>query len=93
MTKGQNTTEFKKKRADEAVFQFYSETKCINTLAILPREEEALRAAGYDPKTMVCVARFDNESIFAQITVSKPVRVGLKDGGGKPYGNGYGKKF
>lgn len=75
----------KKKRAEEATIQFWFEMKHVRSLAILPREADALRAAGYDPERMICVERFDDESVFAQISVGKPIQIGLKDGGGKPY--------
>lgn len=70
-------------RAEKAVLKLFFEIKNIYTLCILPREEAALKKMGYDPKNMVCIERFDDESVFAQISVSKPVCVGLKDGGGK----------
>ena len=74
-------------RSEKAVLRFFFETKNIYTLCILPREEAALKKMGYNPKTMVCIERFDDESVFAQISVSEPVCVGLKDGGGKSLKN------
>lgn len=84
--KKQSNADFKARRAEEAVLQFYREMVCCRTLAMLPREEEALKAAGYNPEEMVCIKRFDDETVFAKINVSKPVQIGLKDGGGNPYG-------
>ena len=74
-------------RTKKAVLKFSFEMKNIYTLCILPREAAALKKMGYDPKSMVCIERFDDESVFAQISVSEPVLVGLKDGGGKSLKN------
>ena len=72
-------------KAMNAILDLGFQIKNIYTLWISPSEEAALDKMGYDPKRMVCVKCFDDKSIFAEVVISKPICVGLKDGGGKPY--------
>ena len=70
-------------KAWEALKDFWFSIKNIYTLCILPREKEALERKGFDPKCMVCIDRFENETVFVEIRISEPICIGLKDGGGK----------
>lgn len=74
-------------KAMNAILDLGFKIKNIYTLWISPSEEAVLNKMGYNPKKMVCIERFDDESVFAQISVSEPVLVGLKDGGGKSLKN------
>lgn len=52
-------------------------------LWVSPQEQEGLRAMGYDPDKLICIERFNDETVFLPIQYGYPISLAKKDGGGR----------
>lgn len=52
-------------------------------LYVSPQEKEGLKALGYDPDTLICIERFNDETVFLQARYAGPICLSKKDGGGR----------
>ena len=52
-------------------------------LWVSPQEKKGLQSLGYDPETMICIERFNDETVFLQARYAGPICLSRKDGGGR----------
>lgn len=52
-------------------------------LWVSPQEKEGLRAMGYDPDRLICIERFNDETVFLPVQYGYPISLAKKDGGGR----------
>lgn len=52
-------------------------------LWVSPQEKKGLQTLGYDPDTLICIERFNDETVFLQAQYAGPICLGKKDGGGR----------
>lgn len=52
-------------------------------LWVSPQEKKGLQAMGYDPDTLICIERFNDETVFLQARYAGPICLSKKDGGGR----------
>ncbi len=52
-------------------------------LWVSPQEQEGLRAMGYDPDKLICIERFNDETVFLPVQYGYPISLAKKDGGGR----------
>ncbi len=52
-------------------------------LWVSPQEKKGLQALGYDPDTLICIERFNDETVFLQARYAGPICLSRKDGGGR----------
>lgn len=53
------------------------------SLWVSPQENEGLRAMGYDPDKLICIERFNDETVFLPVQYGYPISLAKKDGGGR----------
>lgn len=56
-------------------------------LWVSPQEKEGLRAMGYDPDKLICIERFNDETVFLPVQFGYPICLAKKDGGGRKNSN------
>ena len=52
-------------------------------LWVSPQEKKGLQSLGYDPETLICIERFNDETVFLQARYAGPICLSRKDGGGR----------
>lgn len=52
-------------------------------LWVSPQEKKGLQAMGYNPDKLICIERFNDETVFLQMQFYGPVCLSRKDGGGR----------
>ena len=52
-------------------------------LWVSPKEKAGLRAMGYDPDRLICIERFNDETVFLPVQYGYPISLAKKDGGGR----------
>lgn len=52
-------------------------------LWVSPQEKKGLQSLGYDPETLICIERFNDETVFLQAQYAGPICLSKKDGGGR----------
>lgn len=52
-------------------------------LWVSPQEKKGLQAMGYDPDALICIERFNDETVFLQARYAGPICLSRKDGGGR----------
>jgi len=61
----------------------YIGNQIMNALWVSDKEKAGLRSLGYDPDKLLCIERFNDETIFLQAQFSGPICLSRKDGGGR----------
>ena len=69
------------KQAMDAARKYIGE-RIASALRVLPREKEGLRAMGHDPDRLICIQRFNDETVFLPMQYGYPISLTKKDGGG-----------
>lgn len=52
-------------------------------LWVSPQEKEGLRTMGYDQDRLICIERFNDETVFLPVQYGYPISLAKKDGGGR----------
>ncbi len=61
----------------------YIGSRIATALWVSPQEKEGLRALGYDPDKLICIERFNDETVFLQMQFYGPICLSKRDGGGR----------
>lgn len=70
------------KQAMDAAKEYIGERIAL-ALWVSPQEKEGLRAMGYDPDKLICIERFNDETVFLPVQYGYPISLAKKDGGGR----------
>lgn len=70
------------KQAMRAAREYIGERIAL-ALWVSPQEKEGLKAMGYDPDKLICIERFNDETVFLQVQYAGPICLSKKDGGGR----------
>ena len=70
------------KQARKAALEYIGERIALQ-LYVTPEEKEGLRAMGYDPDKLICIERFNDETVFLQVQYAGPICLSKKNGGGR----------
>lgn len=52
-------------------------------LYVSPQEKKGIKAMGYDPDKLICIERFNDETVFLQVRYAGPICLSKKNGGGR----------
>lgn len=74
------------KQAMDAAKEYIGERIAL-ALWVSPQKEEGLRAMGYDPDKLICIERFNDETVFLPVQYGYPISLAKKDGGGRKNSN------
>lgn len=61
----------------------YIGSRIALALWVSPQEKKGLQAMGYDPDGLICIERFNDETVFLQARYAGPICLSKKDGGGR----------
>lgn len=61
----------------------YIGSRIALALWVSPQEKKGLQAMGYDPDDLICIERFNDETVFLQARYAGPICLSRKDGGGR----------
>ncbi len=70
------------KQAMDAAREYIGERIAL-ALWVSPQEKEGIRAMGYDPDRLICIQRFNDETVFLPVQYGYPISLTKKDGGGR----------
>lgn len=70
------------RQAMEAAREYIGE-RIAMALWVSPQEEKGLRDMGYDPDRMICIERFNDETVFLPVQYGYPVSLAKENGGGR----------
>lgn len=70
------------KQAMKAAQEYIGERIAL-ALWVSPQEKAGLKALGYDPDRLICIERFNDETVFLQVQYTGPICLSKKDGGGR----------
>lgn len=74
------------KKAMDAAREYIGERIAL-ALWVSPQEKEGLRAMGCDPDKLICIQRFNDETVFLPVQYGYPISLAKKDGGGRKNGH------
>ena len=70
------------KQAMKAAREYFG-ARIALALWVSPQEKKGLQSLGYDPETLICIERFNDETVFLQARYAGPICLSRKDGGGR----------
>lgn len=75
----------KKEASKQAMYaaRKYIGERIAMSLWVSPQENEGLRAMGYDPDKLICIERFNDETVFLPVQYGYPISLAKKNGGGR----------
>lgn len=66
-----------------AAVREYIGARIALALYVSPQEKNGLKVLGYDPDKLICIERFNDETVFLQVQYAGPICLSKKDGGGR----------